>query len=89
MKLPWQKPGKSRWELKQELAAPGRFYGDDGTIHQTTHLDVETNNGKVVSVWFRCQPVAFEQTEVDADRAADMTAMPSPRITGVQVGPND
>jgi hypothetical protein len=74
-----------RWQLKQELAMPDRFYGDDGTIHQTTVLDVETYKGEVVSVWFRCQPIAFEQTEVDEDRATAMRVMPAPFVTGVQV----
>jgi hypothetical protein len=81
----WRKPNKSRWQLKQELAAPSRFYGDDGTIHHTTTLDVETRNGKVVAVWFRCQAIAFKQSEVDKDRAAEMWSMPGSMITGVQV----
>lgn len=81
----WRKPKKTAWELKQELAAPDRFYGDNATIHSTTILNVETHNGEVVSVWFRCQPIAFDQTEVDDDRATAMKAMGSPRITGVQV----
>lgn len=85
MKLRKQKKQKTRWELKQELAAPDRFYGDDGTIHDTTFLDVETHNGRVVSVWFRCQPIAFRQTEADGDRASAMLAMPAPAITGVQI----
>jgi hypothetical protein len=76
---------KTRWELKQELAAPDRFYGDDGTIHRTTTLDIETHNGKVVAVWFRCQMIAFGQFEVDADRAAEMERATAPRITGIQV----
>lgn len=74
-----------RWRLKQELAAPDRFYGDDKTIHRTTAVDVETHNGEVVSVWFRCQPIAFRQSEVDEGRADAMRRMPSPEITGVQV----
>ncbi len=49
-----------------------RFYGDGGTIHSTTHLDIETRNGKVVAVWFRCQTLPFEQTEVDNSRAESM-----------------
>lgn len=76
---------KPRWKRKQELSAPDRFYGDDMTIHRTTTVDVETRNGQVVAVWFRCQPVAFRQSEVGADRAAEMLAMAAPRITGVQV----
>ncbi len=76
---------KSRWQKKQELAAPSRFYGDNGTIHRTTYLDVETCNGEVVSVWFRCQQLAFAQTEVSADRAAEMRFAPACLTTGVQV----
>jgi hypothetical protein len=77
--------GKARWELKQELAAPARFYGDDGTIHRNGYLDVETFGGQVVAVWFRCQPIAFKQTAVDRDRAVEMQSMTPPAITGVQV----
>lgn len=76
---------KTQWQLKQELAAPSRFYGDDGTIHRTTVIDVETRNGEVVAVWFRCQQIAFNQCEVDEDRAAEMRHTLPPRITGVQV----
>lgn len=49
-----------------------RFYGGVGTIHRTGHLDVEIHDGKVVSVWFRCQPLPFQQSDVDAVRAKDM-----------------
>jgi hypothetical protein len=85
--MKWRKPKKSARQLKQDLAAPGRFYGDNMTIHGNTALDVETYNGIVVSVWFRCQQIAFEQCEVGADRAAEMLAQfpVSPRITGIQV----
>jgi hypothetical protein len=53
-----------------------RFYGGQGedrnTIHGTEFVDVETRNGKVVSVWFRCSLLKFEQHEVDAYRANEM-----------------
>ncbi len=49
-----------------------RFYGDGGTIHSTTHLDIETRNGEVVAVWFRCQTLPFKQTKVDKSRAESM-----------------
>lgn len=53
-----------RWAVKQELAKPGRYYGDGGTIHDSSVLDVETNIvGDVVSVWFRCQMLPFRQTK--------------------------
>lgn len=51
----------------------GRFYGGNGTIHSTDHIDVETDNhGDVVAVWFRCQLVKFKQHDVDDNRAASM-----------------
>lgn len=49
------------------------MYGRDGTIHQTTNVNVELDrHGKVVSVWFRCCPLAFTQSVVDDDRAAEL-----------------
>ncbi len=60
------------YAAKQRLAKPGRYYGDGGTIHSTGYLDVETRDGHVVAVWFRCQMLPFRQTEVDAERAAQM-----------------
>lgn len=78
---------KPRWWAKQKLAGPARFYGDGGTIHHTGHLDVETRNGEVVSVWFRCQMLPFKQTEVDEHRAGEMKfkSGPLPNLTGVEV----
>lgn len=74
------------WDLKQRAAAPGRYYGDGGTIHQTTRLDVETHNGTVVAVWFRCQMLPFIQTEVNGQRAAGMESVSGlPLLTGVEV----
>lgn len=78
-----------RWKAKQKLAGESHFYGDGGTIHHTGHLDVETYDGEVVAVWFRCQPLAFKQTEVDLARGMEMIRMevhsPPPGITGVEV----
>ena len=49
-------------------------YGDHGTIHHTEHLHVETDKkGRVVSVWFRCLQLPFEQVQVNTERADDMT----------------
>lgn len=66
-----------------------RYYGDGGTIHNTKHLDVEVHNGKVVSVWFRCQTLPFKTTIVDADRAVAMTrfyySKNLPEIRGVEL----
>lgn len=76
-----------RWLKKQKLAAPSRYYGDGGTIHSSNHLDVETKDGRVVAVWFRCQQLSFVQTEVGENRAESMitnfwAGMP---LTGVEV----
>lgn len=49
--------------------------GYNRTIHQTTELDVETHDGKVVSVWFRCAALPFKQIEVDDHRAKEMQDM--------------
>lgn len=74
------------WKRKQKAAAPSRFYGDGGTIHTTGHLDVETHNGSVVAVWFRCQMLPFWQIEVDDVRATAMeTTTGLPSLTGVEV----
>ena len=51
------------------------FYGGSGTIHGTTKVNVETCNGKVVSVWFRCCALPFDQTDVDRLRADEMNHM--------------
>jgi hypothetical protein len=76
--------------LQQRLAKPGRYYGNGGTIHSTTHLDVEVDDlGHVVAVWFRCQPLPFMQTNVAPRRGVEMQRMyaesPMPGITGVEV----
>ncbi len=57
------------------------IYGHDKTIHQSKHLDVETHNGKVVAVWFRCAVLPFEQIEVDESRAEIM--IDSHRLRGI------
>lgn len=75
-----------RWKAKQKLAGDSRYYGDGGTIHGTRHLHVETRNGKVVAVWFRCQVLPFQQVEVSQSRAREMGSMAHlPEITGVEV----
>ena len=70
---PWNKMQESTQELLNDKAA--RFYGDGGTIHSTRHLHVGVYQGKVVSVWFRCQALPFEQIDVDKSRAEDMRNM--------------
>lgn len=49
-----------------------QYYGGGNTIHQTAYLDIETHNGSVVAVWFRCCPLPFKQTEVKLARALEM-----------------
>ena len=51
------------------------IYGHDKTIHRTTALDVETYKGKVVSVWFRCMALPFQQDEATEERANQMERM--------------
>lgn len=58
------------------MKVEGRLYGGTGTIHGTDHVDVETDyKGKVVAVWFRCQPLKFKQTTTEQYRALSMRDM--------------
>lgn len=52
-------------------------YGDDGTIHRTSTVNVERDpaTGAVVAVWFRCLPLPFTETVCDAERAEEMRRM--------------
>jgi hypothetical protein len=52
-----------------------RYYGDGGTIHSSGHIDVETCNGKVVAVWFRCQQLPFKQAEIEKRSAKEKKGM--------------
>lgn len=76
-----------KWRLKQRLARPSRYYGDGGTIHRTGHLSIETYQGRVISVWFRCQQLPFQVHEVDSGRVVEMAGSDAhrTRITGVEV----
>ncbi len=77
---------RNSWKRKQRAAAPGRYYGNGGTIHHSGYLDVETHRGTVIAVWFRCQQLPFQQSEVSAVRAADMESVTDlPALTGVEV----
>lgn len=78
------------WRRRQnEFKRTGtRYYGDGGTIHRSGHLNVETFRGTVVAVWFRCQPLPFDQTEVDGPRATDMQAMYGNPQEGKPAGDN-
>lgn len=68
------------WGVLKKLVPPrdevppdgSRFYGDGNTIHSTGHLDVETRNGEVVAVWFRCALLPFEQHDVSSERQREM-----------------
>ena len=52
------------------------IYGHDKTIHRTEKVNVELDkDGKVVSVWFRCMALPFDQTIVDPIRAREMREM--------------
>lgn len=79
-----KKTKKDRFARLQKMLAPYRFYGDGGTIHGTTHLDVETRNGEVVAVWFRCSLLPFEQHEINHERA-EVRPLPwrGPKIHGI------
>jgi hypothetical protein len=78
------------WDAKQRAAAPGFFYGDGGTIHGTTHLDVEVDvDGAVVAVWYRCRQLPFVQVLVNNQRAEEMRGVCEegalPKLTGVHL----
>jgi hypothetical protein len=66
------------------------IYGHGGTIHGTEHLDVEVDSdGSVVSVWFRCMALPFQQTLVDRDRAAEMVSMYKNRVENYRLNAVD
>lgn len=84
----WLPEPPSLFRRKQKLAgeAGARYYGDGGTIHGTTHLDVEVDpDGKVVAVWFRCQVLpyrVFHRTATDRYGEEDLTPG---QLTGVEI----
>jgi hypothetical protein len=71
--------------VARALGGDTRYYGDGTTIHSSGYLDIEVFEGKVVAVWFRCQLLPFEQTEVDGERAATMQIMALPEICGFEL----
>lgn len=75
------------WQAKQALAHPGRYYGEGGTIHGTTELDVEICDGTVVAVWYRCQQLPYNEVRVSRSRVADVVRLEGelPAITGVEL----
>ncbi len=66
-----------------------RFYGNGGTIHSTTDINVEIHDGKVVGVWFRCQALPFTQSDYGESRAEELKDMykhnPMPEIHGLNL----
>jgi hypothetical protein len=60
---------------------PGRFYGDGTTIHGTTAIDVEVEDGVVVAVWYRCQMLPFVQH--DAKGSSVGRGNPNIKVRGV------
>lgn len=66
-----------------------RFYGDGGTWHQTTDINVEIHEGKVVGVWFRCQSLPFTESDYGKARAEELKQMykdhPPPKIHGLKL----
>ena len=65
------------------------FYGGDKTVHRTGWLDIETRNGEVVAVWFRCAMLPFRQVEVDKERAREMKGVGAmnENIRGIEFEP--
>lgn len=80
---------RERWQQKQELAEPGRFYGDGGTIHGTGHLDVEVKDGQVVAVWFRCQMLPFRVFARDGEPRHREEDLSPGVLTGVEIRDRD
>jgi hypothetical protein len=64
-----------------------RYYGDGGTIHGGYSLDIETYQGKVVGVLFRCQNLPFKQHDVDSYRAKELqyNKFGAPEIHGIEL----
>jgi hypothetical protein len=79
------------WRRKQSAAKQtgARYYGDGGTIHSTTNVNVEIDSsGNVVSCWFRCQMLPFDVTVVGDARADEMRqafSQPLGELTGVEI----
>lgn len=74
------------WSVRQALADPGRYYGDGGTWHDSTVLNVEqAQDGRVVAVWFRCMMLDFDTSLVDSERAKSMDSAQSANLLGVEI----
>lgn len=63
-----------------------RFYGGDGTIHATGHVDVVLDEaGNVSAVWFRCALLPFKQADrrVAVSEVSGFVNDNAPRIKGI------
>jgi hypothetical protein len=61
-----------------------RYYGGDMTIHRTGEVNVELDSkGRVVAVWYRCQPLPFTQRVATEPRAKDMRLMYQQPMPGI------
>ena len=78
---------------KQKFAGDSRFYGDGGTVHDTGYLDIESIDGVVVAVWFRCQQLPFQQFWISEYRANELgvgaQTADLPQITGIELKDKD
>ena len=50
-------------------------YGYNKTWHRTHQINVETHEGRVVAVWFRCMALPYTVSNWGAARARDMDLM--------------
>jgi hypothetical protein len=76
---------KGSVEMARALGSDTRYYGDGTTVHSSGHLDVEVFEGRVVAVWFRCQPLPFKQTDVSPERVAYTRGVTLPEICGFEL----
>jgi hypothetical protein len=79
---------ESDWQVRQnEFRKTGtRYYGDGGTVHNSIDLDIETYNGEVIAVWFRCQHLPFKQFKIDECRKRELERYPATvELHGVEV----
>ena len=60
-------------------------YGKTNTIHRTklVNVEVDSNTGEVVSVWFRCLALPFDVTKVDKNRVKEMKEMSKRHTTKI------
>jgi hypothetical protein len=64
------------WQGERPVPTQVINYGDKGTIHGSTLLNVEVDlRGNVVAVWFRCMALPFEAHCVGPERASKMNVM--------------